>query len=108
MIIKLLKNHPKDAYLNYALADEFYKQGFKEKAIDTLRNNIENCPYFLKSYYKLGTIFEQDKNIQKAIFYYKKGKSLALKSNEKIELYKFSEALLILNANDGEYFNYNT
>lgn len=108
MILKLLKNHPTDAYLNYALADEFYKQGKKDKAITTLENNIKNCPNFLKSYYKLGAIFEKDENIQQAIYFYKKGKSIAIKTKEKIELFKFSEALLILDANDGEYFNYNT
>lgn len=102
LIEEMLEKNPDDTFLNYAAALEYKKDGHPAKAIEVFRKIIDTDPEYLPTYYQLGKLLEAEDKTGEAIEYYKKGRELAKKKNDIKTLGELSEALLILDEDDGE------
>ncbi len=102
LISEMLEKNPDDTFLNYAAALEYRKDNEVDKAIDVFRKIIENDPEYLPTYYQLGKLLEEKDKTSEAIDFYKKGRALAKQKNDIKTLGELSEALLILDEDDGE------
>jgi tetratricopeptide (TPR) repeat protein len=95
-LLEMLKAEPNDAFLNYALAVEFEKEGKIDEATAHLQNMITSHPEYLPVYYKLGKLFENQQQFNEARKSYLLGKDLALKQNNKKTLNELEEALWLI------------
>ena len=102
LIEEMLEKNPDDTFLNYAAALEYKKDEEIDKAIAMFRRIIDKDPENLPTYYQLGKILKKKNKTQEAIDFYKKGRELAKKKNDVKTLGELSEALLILDEDDGE------
>lgn len=102
LIEEMLEKNPDDTFLNYAAALEYKKDEEIDKAIAMFRRIIDKDPEYLPTYYQLGKLLEEKNKTQEAIDFYKKGRELAKKKNDVKTLGELSEALLILDEDDGE------
>jgi tetratricopeptide (TPR) repeat protein len=93
---EMLKAEPKDAFLNYALAVEFEKEGKIDEATEHLQNMIKSHPEYLPIYYKLGKLFEDQQQFNEAKKSYLLGKDLAVKQYNKKTLNELEEALWLI------------
>jgi tetratricopeptide (TPR) repeat protein len=100
LIKQMLDKNPEDSFLRYAVALEFKKNGDVEKSIDYLEDLIKRDPQYLASYYQLGKIFEEQGKAHKAITFYRQGKLIAAKVNDRKTLGELDEALMILDADE--------
>lgn len=100
LINQMLDKNPDDSFLRYAAALEFKKNGETEKAIEYLDQLIKKDPNYLASYYQLGKIYEEQGMAHKAIAYYRQGKLIAAKVNDRKTLGELDEALMILDADE--------
>lgn len=100
MIKKMLEQNPSDAFLKYAAALEYKKFNNREQAIVLLKELSREHPDYLATYYQLGKILEESGNIPEAISFYKNGKLIALKQNDRKALSEINEALVMLDAED--------
>ncbi|GAB4255816.1 MAG: hypothetical protein Kow0079_12790 [Vicingaceae bacterium] len=101
-IEKMMKADPSDRFLNYALAIEYEKIGDKSKAVEILENLLSKAPDYLGGYYKLGQLYEQKDQPDKAITIYKKGIELAKTQNDQKTLSELNEALWLI-CDDEDY-----
>jgi tetratricopeptide (TPR) repeat protein len=99
-LIEMLKAEPNDAFLNYALAVEFEKEGRLDEATLHLQNMIYSHPDYLPIYYKLGKMFETQQQFEEAKKNYILGKELAIKQNNKKTLNELEEALWLIEDED--------
>jgi len=93
---EMLKAEPNDAFLNYALAVEYEKEGKIDEATLHLQNMIKSHPEYLPIYYKLGKLFENHQQFNEAKKSYLLGKDLAVKQNNKKTLNELEEALWLI------------
>jgi predicted Zn-dependent protease len=93
---EMLKAEPNDAFLNYALAVEYEKEGKIDEATVYLQNMIKSHPDYLPVYYKLGKLFENREQFNEAKKSYLLGKDLALQQNNKKTLNELEEALWLI------------
>jgi tetratricopeptide (TPR) repeat protein len=93
---EMLKAEPNDAFLNYALAVEFEKEGRIDEATVHLQNMIKSHPEYLPIYYKLGKLFEDQQQFNEAKKSYLLGKDLAVKQYNKKTLNELEEALWLI------------
>jgi tetratricopeptide (TPR) repeat protein len=100
LIKQMLDKNPEDSFLRYAVALEFKKNGDVEKSINYLEELIKKDPNYLASYYQLGKIFEEEGQAHKAIVFYRQGKLIAAKVNDRKTLGELDEALMILDADE--------
>ena len=100
LIKQMLDKNPEDSFLRSAVALEFKKNGDVEKSIDYLEELIKRDPQYLASYYQLGKIFEEQGQAHKAITFYRQGKLIAAKVNDRKTLGELDEALMILDADE--------
>lgn len=100
LIKQMLDKNPDDSFLRYAAALEFKKNGDTEKAITYLEDLIKHDPQYLASYYQLGKIYEEQSQAHKAITFYRQGKLIAAKVNDRKTLGELDEALMILDADE--------
>ncbi len=96
LIEDMLRKNPKDVFLNYAAALEYYKLGEIEKAIDTLENLLRIDKKYLGAYYQLGQFYEEVEKTKKAIEVYRKGRSIAEELKDEKTFGELTEALMIL------------
>ncbi len=102
MITEMLEKNPDDTFLNYAAALEHKKENQPKKAIKIFKKIIDQDPDYLATYYQLGKLLEEQNKVEEAITVYKKGRVLAKKTKDVKATGELSEALLILDADDGE------
>jgi len=102
LIAEMLEKNPNDTFLNYAAALEYKKEGKTAKAISFFRKIIDNDPDYLPTYYQLGKLLEEKNKTTEAVVFYKRGRELAKVKNDIKTLGELSEALLILDEDDGE------
>jgi tetratricopeptide (TPR) repeat protein len=93
---EMLKAEPHDAFLNYALAVEFEKEGKINEATLHLQNMINTHPEYLPIYYKLGKLFEEQQQFNEAKKSYLLGKNLAIKQDNKKTLKEIEEAIWLI------------
>lgn len=95
-ILEMLKNEPKDSFLNYALALEYAKTNDLQKAIELIESLLLQDKNYLGAYYQLGSYYEQTGQIKNAIETYKKGIIIAQQTQNRKTLSELKEALMIL------------
>lgn len=95
-ILEMLKDEPKDSFLNYALSIEYAKTGDLKKAIQLIEDLLINDANYLGAYYQLGKYYEQAERPQDAVNTYNKGIVLAKLQNNKKAEGELNEALWML------------
>ena len=76
-LIAFLKDSPKDAFLNHALALEYVKAGDEENAKKHFEINLANDPAYVATYYHLGKLLERIGQREIATGIYEKGMEFA-------------------------------
>jgi tetratricopeptide (TPR) repeat protein len=104
MISEMLQKNPDDTFLNYAAALEHIKDDEPKKAIKIFKKIVKNDPDYLATYYQLGKLLEAQNKTAEAIEYYKAGRGLAREKNDPKAIGELSEALLLLDADDGRVY----
>lgn len=102
LINQMLKNNPDDPFLIYAAALEYRKQNNQASTLSMFKKLIEEHPDYLATYYQIGKLYEEMGDVDAAIAHYKKGREVAKKENDLKTLSELSEALMILDEDDGE------
>ncbi len=87
---------PDDAFLKFALAQEYVSAGNDSEALKYYTVLLENFPDYLPSYYQAGQLFERADNPEKAAAIYEKGKVVAQSSGDTKTLRELNEALTLL------------
>ena len=100
MIEDMLKQNPKDSFLQYAAALEYEKIADHPRAIERITVLLEQDPDYLGAYYKLGKLYEATGNETRAIEVYKQGRALASQKKDPKTLGELTEALMLLDADD--------
>lgn len=101
----MLETNPDDSFLIYAAALEYHKAGDEHRAVQVIEDLISKDPKYLGAYYKLGKIYEDLNQEEKAISTYKKGRKIATELNDAKTNGEMTEALMLLGADeDGDSF----
>lgn len=105
LIEEMLKTNPDDSFLKYAAALEYEKEKNFTKAIATIRDLLSKDESYLGAYYKLGKLLEEKGQNDEAIIIYRKGLTVAKKTNDLKTEGELSEALMLLGADDDVKWN---
>jgi predicted Zn-dependent protease len=100
MLQQMLDKEPHDPFLNYAIALEYAAIGEDKEAIRIIEALLNLDPGYLAGYYQLGKLYELQNETEKAIEVYKKGREVALQTQNLKTLGELNEALLMLDAED--------
>ena len=92
----MLESEPKDVFLNYALAMEYFGQQKWEETKEQLLNTQKLNNDYLPCYYQLGQVCEKLGKETEAIEYYKKGLELAKKQSNNKAVNELNEAIWML------------
>ena len=84
---------PDDAFLKFALAQEYISAGDDETAQKYLELLEEKFSNYLATYYQLGKLYERTEQSEKAKAIYAKGKEVAKATNDNKTLRELNEAL---------------
>ena len=103
LIQEMLEKNPGDSFLNYAAALEYHKEGQPKKAIEVIESLLQRDENYLGAYYKLGKLYEEMGEVDKAITTYRKGKEIAKKTNDAKTTGELVEALMILDEDEGDW-----
>lgn len=93
---EMLDTNPNDPFLLYAIAIEYQNKTDIKKTSEIFTKLLKEHPKYLATYYQMGQILEGKGKFDKAVALYRKGKELAIKSNDQKTIGELSEALLIL------------
>jgi tetratricopeptide (TPR) repeat protein len=99
-IKEFLKDSPNDAFLNYALAQEWIKTGDLNAAMDQFLMLIENHPEYLATYYHLGKLYIKLGRKEEAMSIFDTGIDKAKKAGEQHTLSELQSAKLELEYDD--------
>jgi tetratricopeptide (TPR) repeat protein len=92
-IRKMLLTEPQDEFLNYALALELEKDGKPNLAIEILEKILIFNEEYSGAYYKLGALFAQTGQKEKALAVYQKGIEITTKQKNDKKRRELREAL---------------
>ena len=92
-IRQMLVSEPEDEFLNYALALELEKEGLVSEAIRTIESILLKNENYTGGYYKLGNLYEQNGQKQRAIEIYRKGMDVSKRQKESKAFGELNEAL---------------
>ena len=92
----MLKEEPKDVFLNYALAIEFVGEQKYEEAEQQFLKTLQLNNDYLPCYYQLGQTAEKLNKENEALEYYNKGLELAKKQNNNKTINELNEAIWLL------------
>lgn len=84
---------PGDAFLNYAIAQEYVSMNEDGEAKKIFELLVENSPDYIATYYHLGKLHERNGEEEKAKSVYAMGIELAKKNNDTKNLRELNEAL---------------
>jgi len=99
----MYKKNPTDSFLAFAAAVEHNMAGNRKRAIEICESIIEEDPAYVDAYYKLGKIFENSNQKDKAISSYRAGKVIASKTNNQKSMGELTEALMFLDEEEGNW-----
>lgn len=88
---------PQDAFLKFALSQEYLSAGNYFEAQKYLEHLLEYFTSYLPTYYQLGKLYEQTGEIGKAIEVYQKGVALAQVNGDNKTMRELNNALQQLN-----------
>lgn len=103
LVTSMYENNPNDSYLAYAAAKEYQNVGDRDKAISIIETLIKNDPEYVDAYFKLGSMYQNSNNITKAVDTYHAGKKVATKKNDQKSLGELTEALMLLDEQEGNW-----
>lgn len=92
----MLKTDPSDSFLRYALGLEHEKAGDIKSAIKVIEDLTNTDPDYLGAYYKLGQLYEQENQIDKARKIYEHGIKLSTEKNDNKAKGELEEALWLI------------
>ena|ERR1700758_2596650 len=93
---QMLEQEPNDAFLQYAIAMEYFSSGNFDKTLNRLKDIIQNNPDYLAAYYQAGKCHEELKQFEEAKNMYTKGAEVAQKQGKTKTLNELREALFLL------------
>ena len=93
---EMLKDEPKDSFLNYALALEYAKMDDLQKAVELIEKVLATDENYLGAYYQLGKYYELMQEPEKATAIYTKGATIAKLQKNNKALGELNEALWML------------
>jgi tetratricopeptide (TPR) repeat protein len=67
-----MESNPNNAWEHFNQAEIYEKNGNKEEAISQFEESIKICPWFAESYDRLGILYLQRLELEKAVEYFKK------------------------------------
>ena len=102
-VTSMYRKNPTDSFLAFAAAVEHQMAGNRKRAIEICESIIEEDPNYVDAYYKLGKMFENSNRIEKAKTAYKAGKIIASKSKNEKSIGELTEALMILDEDEGNW-----
>ena len=91
-IKEMLKENPKDSFLQHALALEYIKSGDDREAKKLFESVLENEPGYIGTYYHLAKLLERVGETDKAIIVYEKGMEEAKKAGDNHSLSELRSA----------------
>jgi len=77
-----IKKNPDDSFSKFALALEFQKLNYPDKALVLFESIHENDPGYVGVYYHLGNMYRQKGHVEKAKTIFEEGISVAEEQNE--------------------------
>ncbi len=87
---------PDDAFLKFAIAQEYVSGGNDKEALKYYRFLVDNFSDYLATYYQLGKLHERISEIEEARATYRKGIEVAKAINDLKTLRELNEALMLL------------
>ncbi len=93
---EMLRESPNDAFVQYAIAVEYAAQNQTQEAIQRIEQLISKQPDYLGAYYKLGKLYEETNQPDKALDVFKRGATLAQHQGNKKTLGELNEAIWML------------
>lgn len=96
-MLDLLKQEPKDLFLNYALGMEYAANPQTiSKAEEQFKTVLSLDENYIAAYYQLGKLFEAQQNISEALVYFKLGLEKAKIKKDNKAINEFGEAIFML------------
>lgn len=95
-----LKESPDDAFLNYALAQEYISAGNDSEAEILFSKLLRLHPEYIATYYHFGKLLERKSLTEEAMEMYRKGIVIAKENKEQHSLSELQSALLELEYGD--------
>jgi tetratricopeptide (TPR) repeat protein len=95
-LLPLLEADPKDAFLRYAVAMEYSKQGRHDDALREFAELLKNSPDYVAGYFMAGRTSEQKGDIEQAKQFYRTGISTAERVGDRHAASEISSALMML------------
>lgn len=99
-IRQFLQESPEDAFLNYALAQEFISAGNDADAEILFQKLLSLHPDYTATYYHYGKLLERKQQTETATKIYKQGIEIAKQKREQHALSELQSALLELEYGD--------
>lgn len=93
---EMLKEDPQDSFLRYAVAVEYAAAGNSSEAISRIESLITDQPDYLGAYYKLGQLYEQNAQHEKALDVYRRGAVVAKAQGNTKTLGELNTAIMLL------------
>lgn len=95
-LLVMLNEEPQDAFLRYAVAIEYAANENYGEAISRIESLINDKPEYLGAFYKLGQLYEQVAQNEKAIEVYRRGALIARKQGNTKTLGEINTAIDLL------------
>ncbi|MFN8286128.1 MAG: tetratricopeptide repeat protein [Chitinophagales bacterium] len=87
---------PDDAFLKYAIAQEYIALGNRQEALKSYLLLTEHFADYLPTYYQLGKLYEENEETEKALKAYEKGIEIARQQNNQKTLQELKAAIAML------------
>ncbi len=98
-LLVMLHDEPHDAFLRYAVAVEYASIENYSEAILRIESLINDQPEYLGAFYKLGQLYEQVSENEKALDVYRRGAIVAKKQGNAKTLGEINTAIELLDDN---------
>ncbi|GAB4201480.1 MAG: hypothetical protein Fur0023_06030 [Bacteroidia bacterium] len=92
-ILEMLKEHPNDVFLNYALGLELVSENQLEQAIQQFQKTIALDENYVPAYYQYGLILYENQNKDKALEILSKGLTIATQKKLYKEIAEFKSLI---------------
>ena len=90
------KQKPADAFIKFAIAQEFVGMQHDEQAAEVFNLLLKNFPQYLPTYYQLGKLFERKEDLPSAMDIYRRGIIIAKAANDLKTAGELSEAIMLI------------
>ncbi len=95
-LLEMEKHQPNDAFLKFALAQEYVNVNNYPKATEYFELLVEKFPNYVPTYYQFGKLYERVNEITKCIYIYKVGIEKAKAAGDLKTATELTEALTLI------------